>query len=185
MPRKSAALVAVVRCQIAEAIVKLGDDSELNTVRASVHSSIGEVQVIAINTIGAIGDEKGVAVLQTLLVPRAEGEPQQPAEVRLAAAASIARVARKGRFRERGMGEWLLRVEQRARPIVLQFAVADHPAMRAQAAFAMGWFDDDETMKRIVALMDDADPVVQVHAAAAAVRRTTGNILAEAAGDRG
>jgi len=164
MPRVGEERVALVRIQIAEAIAKLGDDKALNAVRAGVHSSIGEVQIVAINAIGALGDEKGAAVLQTLLA-------NQPIEVKLAAAGAIARVARKENFSERGMGQWLTNVEKRAVPIVVAEAANASVPIRAQAAWTMGWFNDEQTLAALGKLLDDEDPQVRVTAAASVVRR--------------
>ncbi len=172
MPRISKERVAVMRCQIAEAIVKLGSDTELATIRASLYSPIGEVQVLAINTIGAVGDQPGATGLQTLL-------DDHPAEVRLAAAASIARVVRTGRLRETGSGQVLVRLEDRARPIVFEYAVSPIDPLRAQAAFAMGWYDDDATLRALIGLLDDSSPQVRIAAAASVLRRTHPAVASE------
>jgi len=164
MPRVGEERVALVRIQVAEAMAKLGDDQALDAIRAGMHSSVGEVQIVAINAVGALGDEKGAAVLQTMLT-------NQPIEVQLAAAASLARVARKRNFSATGMGEWLRRVEDRARPVAL--AQLDHPTdpIRAQVAWTLGWFNDARTLAALETLLDDPNPQVRVAAAASVVRR--------------
>jgi HEAT repeat protein len=164
MPRVGEDRVALVRIQIAEAIAKLGDDKALNAVRAGVHSSIGEVQIVAINAVGALGDEKGAAVLQTLL-------ENQPIEVQLAAAGAIARVARKKNFTEQGMGQWMRTVEDRARPIALAQATSPQGPIRAQVAWTLGWFDDAQTLAAAEQLLEDPDWQVRIAAAASVVRR--------------
>ena len=166
MPRISGERVALVRIQIAEAVAKLGDDKALNALRAGVHSSIGEVQVVAINAIGEVGDEKGAAVLQTMF-------DNQPLEVQLAAAGAVARVARKEHFAERGMGEWLIGVENRARPIVLSQAASERVPLRAQAAWVMAWFDDPQTLAALETMLDDESPQVRVTAAASMLQRSS------------
>lgn len=165
MPRVGEERVALVRIQIAEAMAKLGDDEALNAVRAGMHSSVGEVQIVAINAVGALGDEKGAAVLQTMLT-------NQPIEVQLAAAGALARVARKRNFSETGMGGWLRRVEDRARPIVLQHVANPDEPIRAQAAWTLGWFNDDQTLEALKTLLADPNPQVRVTAAASIFRRS-------------
>ena len=165
MPRVSENRIAVMRCQIAEAIIKLGSERELHTMRASLFSPNGEVQVIAINTVGAVADEPGAESLQTLL-------ENTPPEVRIASAGSIARVVNAGGYKHKGGGQRLLELENRARPIVFQYYNHTADPIRAQTAFAMGWFDDDATLQALIGMMDDSSPQVRIAAAAAVLRRT-------------
>jgi len=164
MPRVSEQRVAVVRIQIAEAMARLGDDGALNSLRAGAHSSIGEVRVVAINAIGAVGDEKGAAMMQVLL-------ENQPVEVRLAAAGALARVARKQEYENRNVGQWLKDMEDKARPMVLKESRSDRDAHRAQAAWVLGWFNDVPTLNRITEMMKQEDGPVQLYAATSGLRR--------------
>jgi len=122
------------------------------------------VQIVAINAIGALGDEKGAAVLQTLL-------SDQPIEVQLASAGAIARVARKKNFTEQGMGQWMRTVEARARPLVLAYTESPQVPLRSQVAWTLGWFDDEQTMAALEKLLNDTDWQVRIAAAASVVRR--------------
>ncbi len=170
MPRAGAARDAVVRCQFAEAIVKLGDDSELDTLRASAYNTFGEVRVIAINALGTVGDERMIPALQQFVHKRqapagtegAEGasgqaeaaEPAEPVEVRLAAAAALARMGRFTGLRQ-----------------VLALSEHPSPVVRSQAAWALGWFADEASFKRLAAMLDDETPIIRIAAAASVVRR--------------
>lgn len=173
MPRISAARAAVVRLQVAEASALLGDNKALSVLRAGVHSPMGEIQVLAINALGAVGDERGAAVLQTILFQDRPG-PQYPVEVRLAAAGTLARIARKKKLAEPKLSGWLGRMESKAREVALGQATHAQPAVRAQTAWVLGWFRDEKSEKGLGRLIQDPDPTVRVTAAAAALRRLGG-----------
>jgi len=158
MPKVSGARAAIVRCQIAEAVVRLGDNSELNTLRASAYSTYGEVRVISINAMGAVGDERMIPALKAFLReaddPR-EGRAREPVEVRLAAAAALARMD-----------------EHAGLSTALRFSRDANPVVRAQAAWGLGWFEgEDRAFARLRALLDDEAPMVRVAAAASVVRQ--------------
>jgi HEAT repeat protein len=154
MPKVRGARAAIVRCQIAEAVVRLGDNSELNTLRASAYSTYGEVRVISINAMGAVGDERMIPALKAFL-REAEGQPSEPVEVRLAAAAALARMD-----------------EHAGLATTLRFSRDANPVVRAQAAWGLGWFEgEDRAFARLRALLDDEAPMVRVAAAASVVRQ--------------
>lgn len=147
MPRISAQKAAVVRMQFAEAIVRLGDDSELNTLRAGAYNQFGEVRVVAINAMGAVGDERMIPALQSLL-------KKEPAEVLLAAAGSLARLGNND-----------------GRRLALGYSTAENPVHRSQAAWVLGHFQDADTLKRLSTMLEDPSVQVRVAAAASVVQR--------------
>jgi HEAT repeat protein len=151
MPRASAEMAAVIRCQFAEAIVKLGDDSELDTLRGSAYNTIGEVRVVAINALGAVGDRQMIPALQRFLQTT---QTQEPVEVQLAAAAALARM---------GKGDGLA--------TAMRLSEHENPVVRSQAAWVMGWFADEATFARLRLMIDDETPVIRIAAAASIIRR--------------
>lgn len=164
LPRAGGAQTAVVRCQFAEAIVRLGDDSELDTLRASAYNTVGEVRVLAINAMGAVGDRRMIPALQQFLrEPQPAGREDhgvkavtaEPVEVRLAAASSLAR-----------MGN----------PIGLSTALKlcedPNPVVRSQAVWALGWFQDSASQEKLAQMVDDPMPMIRIAAAASVVRRS-------------
>jgi HEAT repeat protein len=152
MPRAAAAQAAVVRCQFAEAVVRLGDDSELDTLRASAYNTVGEVRVIAINALGAVADERMAPALARFL----NDEPHpESVEVQIAAAGALARLGKPMGLRK------ALEHSRHASPIV-----------RSQAAWALGWFGDPASFARLAEMVDDQTPIIRVAASASILRRT-------------
>jgi HEAT repeat protein len=152
LPRRtSGERAAVVRTQIAEAVVRLGDESELDVLRAGVFSELGEVRVVSINALGEVGDERMAVALQGLLI----SQPPEPAEIRLATAATLARLGREGGL-----------------PVAMTFAEHESPVLRAQAAWALGWFSDEPSLQQLVQMLNDPVQQVRVTAAAGVLRRT-------------
>lgn len=151
LPKADAVDAAVVRCQIAEAIVRLGDESELNTIRAGAYNTFGEVRIVSINAMGAVKDRRMIPALKQFL----KDEPQpEPPEVKLAAAAALARMN-----------------EHAGRSVVLELSEHSDPRVRSQAAWAMGWFPGEATKRRLGELLEDETPMVRIAAAASVIRR--------------
>lgn len=153
MPRAGEGRIAVVRCQIAEAICKLGDNSELDTLRAGAfNKNFGEVRVVSIKAMGEIRDEKMIPALERFLD---DGYGPEAPEIKLAAAESLAKM-------DKTFGTTL----------TLQLTYDIQDPIRAQAAWVVGWYKDPATLKRAVELMDDQSALVRVTAAASVLRRT-------------
>lgn len=164
LPRSEAERAAVVRCQFAEAIVRLGDDSELDTLRASAYNTVGEVRVLAINAMGAVADRRMMPALrQFLRSPQAGAKPEdgqmtvtvEPVEVRLAAAGALARMGDYG-----GLNT------------VLPLCSDPNPVVRAQAAWVLGWFADGASEAQLAQMVGDPIPLIRIAAAASVVRRS-------------
>ncbi len=75
------------RLQIAEAILLLGDDKELDTVRAGAYSRSVEVRVLAITILGNVKDLAMIEAFPPML-------QDETIEVRLAAATTLAKLGR-------------------------------------------------------------------------------------------
>ncbi|MEL7087647.1 MAG: HEAT repeat domain-containing protein [Planctomycetota bacterium] len=134
----------LVRIQIAEALLNLGEEDSLKAIQGAAYSSDDEVRVLAVIMLGRAGDRSMRGNLTNFLA-------KDPVELRLAAAEALARI---------GSGEGL--------PVMLESAEMPRPTVRAQAAFALGQLaDNPRAAAALLQLLDDADPVVRVAAAAA------------------
>jgi HEAT repeat protein len=152
--------VRLMQLQIAEALVKLGDSAQVQTVRAALYPSRPEeleAAALAIQIIGEVKDKGAIDQLIYLDAYRDETGQRMPAEVRLALASAMAKMGmREGAF------------------IATEFQASPIPAVRAQAASVFGETGQRENLAQLAAMMDDPDGFVRV-AAAAAVLKITAN----------
>ncbi len=149
MPRIGAERAAVVRIQFAEAVVKLGDDSALDVLRAGMYSQFGEVRIISVRALGAVGDERMLAAIERML-------DQPPVEQQLAAAETLARLGRP-----KGL------------QTVLEHSRHEQSIVRSQAAWVLGWFKrSDAALRRLGELLGDSELRVRVAASASVLRQT-------------
>lgn len=147
-PYMSARDHAMVKIQIAEAMILLGDEGGRDPIRTaafSQHEYQREVRVMAVRMLGELGDRAYSGALLPLL-------SRDPVELRVAAAEALARLG-----------------GQHGLDPVLGACRLDVP-IRAQAALALGWFDDPRAGRARVGLLDDEAEVVRLAAAAAIIR---------------
>lgn len=146
---------SILRLQIAESMIKLGDRSRLSGVRAALFPSRPEdleLTAMAVQVIGEVDDRASAGQVIQLSAYR-EGGRLMPAEVRLACASTAARLGHpEGGF------------------IAEEYADSDRAILRVQAALASGWMTDARSLARCRRLMGDPDPQVRVAAAAAVLR---------------
>lgn len=151
--------------QVAEALVKLGDDDSLQPLRAALYPSRPEDlegTALAVQILGNLRDRTSADQLIYLSAFRDPSGQYMPAEVRIAVATSLARIGLKnGSF------------------IADQYWTSQTPAVRAQAAFAYGYIGGVSSMAKLDILLEDPDPRVRIAAAAGVL------ILMENAGGRG
>lgn len=144
----------LVRLQIAEALVKLGDLEAIETIRASLFPSRPEdleLTALAVQIIGNVDDRRSLD--QLIYLTGRTGQNRLPAEIRLAAAQSLAKLGnRRGAF------------------IADEYRQDANPAIRAQSAFVLGATDDPANLEKLDLLMSDPVGFVQVAAAAAALQ---------------
>ncbi|TVQ63891.1 MAG: HEAT repeat domain-containing protein [Phycisphaerales bacterium] len=156
IPRSTAMEVRLFRLQVAEALVKLGDDDALQALRAALYPSRPEeleATALAVQILGTIGDRGAINELMLLSERRDEAGGGMPAEIRLAAAASIAQLGdRSGWF------------------IAERHWKDASAGVRAQAAIVFGWTRGERNLQRLEAMLEDPDARVRVAAAAAVVR---------------
>lgn len=149
MSRASAAQEALVRLQIAEAIVNLGDDSALNVVRAGLYSQFDEVRVLAVTMLGQQHDQRMTKAIVQLLA-------QPPIELQIAAAGALAQLGQR----------------QPGLPVVLGACDSKIPTVRAQAALTLGWFPGENAAQALIRMLNDPHEQVRLSAAAGIIRTT-------------
>jgi len=168
MPRALPAQVRLVDLQIGEAMVKLGDTGQLEPIHAALfsRSDQGECIGLACQIVGSLRDQSAMPMLQRLV--DAGGADTRPDEIRLLAAVATMQILRPGppQLEDLGLAE-----------------VPDaRPEVRALASKLLGHFASPRSEVALGRLLRDRDPVVQVAAAAAALRQ--GAAVKEASGQR-
>lgn len=143
MPRVSAVRESIVRIQVAEAVVRLGETSALDAVRAGAYSPFDEVRVLAVQMMGRLGDQKMVVALAELLA-------KPPIELQLAAAEALARLGKTNGL-----------------DVTLKAAASELATVRGQAAMTLGQFKDGRAVAALVGLLDDPQEQVRLAAASA------------------
>lgn len=151
----------IVRIQIAEAMVLLGDDLALEVLRASAYSPYDEVRIIAVRALGSVVDRKFERGLINLL-------DQNPIELKLAAAESLARITQVHDPNR-------ARVEKEVLSRAMQGARWDAPAVRAQAALVLSTLNSPAAAALRARLLDDPHEQVRLAAAAAIIRAADGH----------
>lgn len=156
--------------QIAEALTKLGDDSQRSTLRAALFPSQVEdleTTALAAQALGDLGDTQSAVQFMNMLAYRDRAGQPYPAEVRLAIAAALGKLTRSGAPE----AERATRMTQAVGDEFYQHA---DPNLRAQAAFVFGARRGDRgvALDRLATLLRDPQPRVRVAAAAGALRAT-------------
>lgn len=160
----------LLRLHVSLAMVKLGDEEMMQTLRAALYpSAVEEVEgaVLAAQMLGEIRDEGAIAQLVRMVEYRVNGREDwtrydgdaflYPIELRLAAATSLAKMGQPD-----GVYVGLL-AEQ-----------SSEPTVRAQVAFLFGAVGGPPAARKLSAMMDDPDAQVRVAAAANLVRTLDG-----------
>lgn len=187
MPRVSPAERTWVRLQYAEAMIRLNpdDDEVLGSIRASVYSNLDDVRVLSIQILGEVGDQSVQGGLAHII------KRDNPIQVKIAAAQSLVRMgddqAASVLIKASGYDEDEIRKDlrdylsknQAAGPEVqvIKDLLADEQAraraaaeVRAQAAVGLGYVGTKASAQRLVALLDDPDPIARIAAASAILR---------------
>lgn len=171
-PRATGTMVEqkIVRLQIAEALVKLGDRDAVQTVRAALYpSSASEVEaaVLAAQILGNVKDAPSapelIGRIREKMSPVADPtgadvmDPKNPylwpPELRLAAARSLGQMGRR---------EGVYVADQYARD--------PEPMVRALAALVYGDTGSERDLPKLEAMLGDSSEGVRVAAAAATIR---------------
>ena len=102
LPRSTPAQQRIIGLQIAEALVRLGEDTELEPIQAGLYSKSPEVMLLACEISGRLDNRTS----KTRLVNILKGDSADyPIEVRLAAATALARMGWKQEMESRAAGE--------------------------------------------------------------------------------
>lgn len=167
MMRTSPARERIVQLQIAEALVKLGRDDNIEVIRAGLFSpsGMGEIRALAATILGRLKDHQYVGTLMDMATRT--GTRQEAAEVRMAAASAVA----------------MIRSDMAPVQIPTEFAGSRLPELRAQAAHSLGSMPTSGSLQTLAHLVEDQVPQVQV-AAAEAVLRLTSQVGSASAGNR-
>lgn len=140
----------LMRLQMAEALIKLGDDTPLSMVRASLYPSRPEeleATALAVQVLGEVGDRGSIDQLIYLSAEQTDESRTMPAEVRLAVAQSLAKMGlREGTF------------------LADEFAGSGIEAVRAQAASVYGLAGTREHLVRLGGLAEDESALVRTAA---------------------
>jgi HEAT repeat protein len=154
----------LVRLQIAEALIKLGSIDSIETIRAALFPSRPEdleATALAVQIIGNVNDRRSRD--QLIYLTARSGPEQLPAEIRLLAAQSLAKLGvRRGSF------------------IADEYWQGENPAVRAQAAFVLGATDNPANLGKLEEMLLDPVGVVRVAAATSILRALS--LRAEMAG---
>jgi len=157
MSMASLSQVRLLRLQVAEALVKLGDETGVETLRAALFPARPEdleATALAVQIIGEIQDLRSLD--QLIYLADEDGDDRLPAEVRLGAAASAAKLGERG-------GAF----------IALEYWRDQIPAIRAQSAHVFGLIGGNENLAILDTMMaQDSNDLVRVAAAAGALRVT-------------
>jgi len=193
VPMRTASNVSqsIVRLQVAEAIVKLGDDSPVNAMRAGIFSSFDEVRLLSILMVGRVNDKLMIPVLEGLLEPvQPGGNVYEPIEVRLAAAQALAELGRdtgldillKGAaagpewitaeaekyLKGDGGGEYARYYQRLIKDAEQRAQIGAR--IRSQAAFGLAMIKDRRAAAALVKLLNDPEPSVRLAAAASVLK---------------
>lgn len=161
MPRASDTDRRLMELQIAEALVKLGDEQQIMAIRAALYPSSVEAleaTALAVQIIGSLKDQGAADQLIYLSAKTDEAGNLMPAEIRLGIAGSLALIGnRRGDF------------------IAQEYWNHDNPVLRAQAAYVFGAIATTESLGYLKWYIT-TDPSEQVRlAAAAGVLRSIGS----------
>ena len=143
--------VRITELQAAEALVSLGDEADIEPIRAALFAPVeqGELTVLACDMLGRLGDQQARSMLMRLII--ATGNQRRPAEIRVAAAGAIFRLPAP--------------YEPGLERVLLEYVNAEDPRLRTQVAGALAHVPAPEARKALDKLLADDDLVVRTAAA--------------------
>jgi HEAT repeat protein len=150
--------------QAAEAMYKLGEEAQIETILAALLPATAddlEVTALAVQILGELEYRPAIADLNNLAGDVDPSGRRMPAEVRLAAAAALAKLGQP-----RGVAL-----------IADEFATDQNPALRAQAAYVYGAIGNAQDLARLKPMMGDQSGLVRVYASSA-ILKVSGRLAA-------
>ncbi|QQS09392.1 MAG: HEAT repeat domain-containing protein [Phycisphaerales bacterium] len=149
--RASEAEVRLFQMQVAEALIKLGDDSELAGIRAALFPAAPEdleMTALSMQILGQVKDTSSVSGIITLIERRTDNAYDMPPEIRLLGASTLAKLGNvEGDF----IGD--------------QYRSDDRPMVRMQVASVYGETRHRENLGVLAEMLRDPDERVLVAAA--------------------
>ena len=166
MPIRNASEVErrLVRLQIAEALVKLGEGDSIDSIRAALYPARPEeleATALAVQIIGQVRDRGSID--QLIYLSDDGSDRVMPAEVRLAVAGALARM---------GMTEGGFLADE--------YRENTNEAVRAQAAVVYGRTGRAENLPKLRLMLQDSSELVRVAAASGALDLLSGGAQADA-----
>ena len=151
VPRASDTEIKLMQLQVSEALVKLGDDENVQSIRAALYPSRPEeleATALAVQILGQVRDKgSSGAMIHLAETKDAAGRPL-PAEIRLGIAAALAKLGSpQGGF------------------IADEFVADQNPLLRAQAASVYGEIGDQTSLGHLSTMLGDTDERVRISAA--------------------
>ena len=143
MSRANPAEVKLSDLQLSEARVKLGDDTALPEIRTALFPARPEeleASVLAIQIVGEVRDVGSTNWLIQLVAPKDATGGEIPGEIRIAAAASLAKLGQP-------QGSYVVR----------EYFRGGSEALRAQSAHLLGETGHTENLQIVSQMMDDPD----------------------------
>ena len=149
--------IRITELQAAEALVMLGDEADVEPLRAALFSPVeqGELTVLACDMLGRLQDERARPMLMRLIL--ADGNERRPPEIRVAAANAILRLPPP--------------YENGLEKVILQYVDAENPLLRTQVASALANGPSPEASQALDRLLADQNPIVRTAAAGALLER--------------
>jgi len=144
----------IVDIQLAEALVRLGRQEQIDSIRAALFLPVeqqGEITALACVILGRLQDGGAVGGLRALV--DAGDDLRKPAEIRMAAATGLAM-----------MGQPV------PAGIAAEYANEPQIELRYQAASALGYIGGADSVRLLQRMLQDGSPLVRVAAAAALLR---------------
>jgi HEAT repeat protein len=157
MPKVMSARQRILELQLSEAMVKLGDDSQLAPIRAALFPALPsdlEATALAIQALGELKDRSSRGTLALLSESAGPNGELLPPEILLAIAISMAKLG--------DHNGWFL---------ADMFWTSDRDVVRADSASVFGWTKRVEDLEKLERMLSDPSEMVRVAAAAALVRR--------------
>lgn len=156
MVRVDNARKRIVNLQIAQSMVKLGENSELEVIRAALFAPVdqGEIIALACQICGQLRDGQTLSNLLDLALR--QGIRQQSAEIRMAAASAVSKIDPSRAPYE----------------VPRAYLRSSLPTLRAQAAITLGLTHHPEVLATLGPMLSDSVPIVQIAAAGAILRNS-------------
>ncbi|GAB5495276.1 MAG: hypothetical protein Phyf2KO_03560 [Phycisphaerales bacterium] len=157
MPRAMDARLKLLELQLSEAMVKLGDESQLQPLRAALFPAMPadlEATGLAIQSLGEVEDRSSRGTLAKLSESAGPNGELMPPEILLAIAITMSKLGDKN--------GWYL---------ADMFWESEREVVRADSAAVFGWTGRVEDLAKLERMLSDPSEMVGVAAASGIVRR--------------